>query len=236
MRLLALATITGLFFSLNACSSSGGNSGKASLNTQRVAEMRLIERVQQAGDTFRSIVTASDGSVPEGLLKRSNCMAVIPGVLKAAFIVGGRHGEGIATCRTPENTWSPPAFVSLTGASVGFQIGAESADLVLFFAGEKARAGLYRNNLTLGGDIGITAGPVGRQASGQADSDFQGVYSYAKAAGLFAGISLAGTSIRPNPEANELYYGQAASNEDILSERVGVFVPSEARSFLAALP
>ena len=202
---------------------------------QNLESARLTSRVEKAKEVYQKLLLAPDGGIPEDLIKKSTCVAVLPDVLKAAFIAGGRFGKGIVSCKGVNDVWSPPAFYKLASGSIGFQIGAESTDFILFFMSEKAKRALLNTKFNLGADLGIAAGPVGRSATGGVDLDFTGIYSYARSQGLFAGVSIQGAMLEPDTDSNEAYYGKGVTVENILIDQSVSSVPTEAQAFLSIL-
>jgi len=197
----------------------------------------LAQKVEMAHQVWSELFEVPDRAVPQGLVERSRCVAVIPRIYKGAFGVGGRHGRGILTCRDQQGTWSPPTFVKLSGGSFGFQVGFEASDLVLFFLTEGSVLSLLESKITLGGDASVAAGPAGRTASATTDLKLRAeIYAYAKAKGLFAGVSVEGARLAPAPQANYEYYGRWVPPKSILFDNPPLVVPPEARAFLAALP
>lgn len=175
------------------------------------------ERAREAGTVLAEIMGAPDGGIPGDLLEKSHAIAIVPHVVKAAFIVGGRHGKGLISRRNEDGSWTTPAFITLSAGSVGFQIGASATDLVLVFTNEDGLRPLLKGKFTLGGDASVAAGPVGRTASGSTDVTLRSaIYSYARSKGLFAGVSLDGASITMDDSANEAVYGSPLTGEDIL--------------------
>ena len=198
---------------------------------------KLEEKVAASTEVYQTLLSAKDKDVPQSLLKDARCIAVIPHTLKGAIGYGARHGSGIMTCRNADGTWGPISFVKLTGGSIGFQIGAESTDYVLFFMSDKSVRSLLKSKFTLGGKASVAAGPFGR--SGEADTDLHlnaEIYSYAKSKGLFAGVSLEGAKLRPDDDANRVYYGQAVMAEHLLLDHRAPNMPSSEQQFLSALP
>ena len=160
---------------------------------------------EEAAKVFDEIM-ASDSSIPKALVDKAQAIAVFPGVLKAAFIVGGREGKGVISRRT-EGGWSAPAFFNLGGGSVGAQIGADKTDYVLLIMNEKGLNKLLEDKFELGGEVGVAAGPVGREASGATDAQLQAeILTYSRAKGAFIGAALKGTSISPDNDLNEAFY------------------------------
>lgn len=195
---------------------------------------KLAERADNAAAVLSEILGAPDKEIPTWLLERAHCVAVIPKVVKAGFIVGGRHGEGLLSCQT-ENGWSRPSYVSLTGGSFGLQIGAQATDFVLVFATESAVQHLFKDKFTIGGDASVSAGPVGRTA--EAGTDIQldhEIYSYSRSQGVFAGVSIEGAEFSIDEDANEMMYEGAVTARDLLTSP-GASAPEVMTEFLAAL-
>jgi lipid-binding SYLF domain-containing protein len=144
----------------------------------------------------------------------------VPGIIKAGFVVGGRFGRGVVIVRDEQGNWCPPIFITVTGGSVGWQIGAQSSDIVLVFKSRRSLDGILQGKkFTLGGDAAVAAGPVGRQAEAGTDVQFQAeIYSYARSRGLFAGVSLEGTAILVDNKADAAFYGQpGVTPQDIIA-------------------
>lgn len=201
------------------------------------SEAKLEEKVRTATEVYRELLNEPDRGVPEALLSDCRCVAVIPHVLKGAIGYGARYGRGVMSCRDSSGSWSPLSFVTLTGGSVGFQIGGESSDFVLFFMTDRGVRSLIQSKFTLGGKASVAAGPVGRSAEASTDLELNAeIYSYAKSKGLFAGISLEGARLAPDEKANQQYYGKATSARALLLEHEAARIPPEAQSFLDALP
>ncbi len=196
----------------------------------------ITDRVRSSTEVYQELVSAPDRGVPQKLLDDCSCIAVIPHVVKAAFIVGGKHGKGIVTCRNKEGIWSPIAFLTIAGGSVGFQIGGEATDLVLFIMSDHGARSLLKSEFTLGGNASVAAGPVGRTASGDTDIRLNAeIYAYARAKGLFGGISLEGASLSPDEDAVREFYGTDLSPEALLFEHQTRESPAVAQEFLKAL-
>jgi len=176
-----------------------------------------VEQSQKAATVFTEIMNTPDKGIPKQLLESAHCVAVFPNVIKAGFIVGGRGGRGVASCRT-SNGWSAPAFFNLGGGSVGLQIGAESTDFVLLFMNEKGINSLLSDQFTLGGDASVAAGPVGRQAGAETDVKLNAqILSYSRSKGLFAGLELKGVVIKPDKDDMRDVYGASVSARDVLN-------------------
>jgi lipid-binding SYLF domain-containing protein len=194
---------------------------------------KLDERIRDATDVVHELISTPDKGIPLRVAARARCVIVVPGLKKAAFVVGAQYGQGLATCRTPHG-WSAPAFILLTGASFGLQAGAQSTDLVLVGVNRKSADDLLKEKIKLGGDIAAAAGPVGRNSqaaiSALANAEF---LSYSRSKGLFAGIDLTGDFINQNKEDTRTFYGREIDYKTILSG--GVPAPPAARPFIAAV-
>ncbi len=190
--------------------------------------------LQRATETVQNITTASpDKGVPKTVLEGAKCVAVIPKLVKGAFIVGGEHGTGVATCRTTNGQWSAPAPFSVSGISWGPQIGGKSTDLMMFIMNEDGMTGLMKGHIKLGADVSAAAGPVGRSAS--ADAGYKaGVLTYSSSKGAFIGASLNGAELQQDNKATKEWYGTEVSFKDILqgNERIP---NAEARDFVNAV-
>jgi SH3 domain-containing YSC84-like protein 1 len=192
------------------------------------------KRLAEAATVLKEIHTAPDKDIPTELWEKAHCVAVIPSVKKAAFIVGGEYGKGVISCRNGAD-WSAPSFVSLQKGSVGFQIGGESVDLVLLFMTDQSVNRLFDNKIALGAESSVAGGPVGRDARAMTDGQLKAqILSYSRAQGLFAGIDLTGGVLKPDSDENREFYGRAYSAREILRDRK-VNPPAAAEPFLAAL-
>jgi lipid-binding SYLF domain-containing protein len=192
-----------------------------------------VERMQKSVDVLQSIMSTPDKGIPEEVLSGAKCIVIVPNLLKGGFIFGGKHGRGVASCRTPEG-WSAPAFVSIGGGSWGLQIGVEGVDLVFVIQNEEGMKHFINGNFELGGDASAAAGPVGRHAS--ADTDWKlnaEILTYSRARGAFAGLTLTGAAIRRDDDSTEATYGHDVSTRHILDG--GQAVPASAQSFLNAV-
>jgi SH3 domain-containing YSC84-like protein 1 len=190
--------------------------------------------LQRATETVQNITTASpDKGVPAKVLDGAKCVAVIPKLIKGAFIVGGEHGTGVATCRTANNTWSAPAPFSVSGISWGPQIGGKSTDLMMFIMNEEGMNGLMKGHIKLGADVSAAAGPVGRSAS--ADAGYKaGILTYSSSKGAFIGASLNGAELQQDNKATKDWYGKEVSFGDILQGNEKI-PNAEARDFVNAV-
>lgn len=185
-----------------------------------------------AAKVFNELMGSPDSGIPKELIDKAQAIAVFPGVLKAAFVLGGRKGEGVISRRTPSG-WSAPAFFSLGGGSFGAQIGANKTDYVLLIMNEKGLNGLLGDKFEMGGEVGIAAGPVGREASAATDSQLQAeILTYSRTKGAFIGAALKGTAITPDNDLNQAFYGVKAN--EVLSGAVTV-IPSSVSVYPQAL-
>lgn len=190
---------------------------------------------QLASETLHDIAEIPEEGIPPALLTNAYAVAVIPRVIKAGLLFGGRYGTGLLTVRTANNEWSNPAFVELYGGSFGLQVGVQSTDVVLVFKHRKSIDDIVNGKVTLGADASVAAGPVGRRAEASTDAELQAeVYSYSRSRGLFAGVSLEGAIIQIDYPANDSFYGQAYSASEILSDQP-IQRPVEASRFLDVL-
>lgn len=187
------------------------------------AQSEEARRVAESTTVLSEIMGAADQSVPRSIMEKAQGIAVFPSLVKAGFIVGGQRGHGILSVRDEKSgTWSAPAFLTITGGSVGFQIGAQAVDLVLVIMNRRGLEQLVDNQFKVGADASVAAGPVGRDASASTDIQMRAqILSYSRTRGLFAGISLNGTTINQDRDANERFYGQAYRTGQIVFERLG---------------
>ena len=187
------------------------------------AASREEKRVGDAADVLEQLLRIPEKTVPPALLSRAYAVAVIPNVYKAAFGLGARRGKGIIVVRQDDNSWSNPAFITLTGGSVGWQAGLQSTDIILVFKTRKGVDGIENGRLTLGADASVAAGPLGRQTSIATDIEFKAeVYSYSRNRGLFAGVALEGSGVTMDRKANAAFY----SSSSMTPERIFVSSPN----------
>jgi SH3 domain-containing YSC84-like protein 1 len=195
------------------------------------------DRLKDCGVVLKEILDIPD-DIPQGLLDKADCVVVYPSVLKAAFVVGGSYGRGAMTCRNGENfagSWGTPTMMALEGGSFGFQIGGQSTDFVLLVMNEGGARGILAGKVKLGGDASVAAGPVGRDASAETDVTLRSeILSYSRSRGLFAGISLEGSTIRPDNKANEQIYGEKLEAKRIVLSG-HVKVPAVAEQLVSIL-
>lgn len=193
-----------------------------------------IERLANAATVLDEIMSAPDKGIPQEVIDNAKCIAVVPRMMKAAFIFGGKHGRGVATCRTANGGWSAPAFISIGGGSWGFQIGAQGVDLVMTVMNEQGMQRMLSNKFQLGGDASATAGPVGRHAS--AGTDWKAgseILTYSRTKGLFAGVSLTGAVVQQDMDSTRDIYRKKIMQRSILSGAVAT--PASATAFMAAV-
>ncbi|MBI1796617.1 MAG: lipid-binding SYLF domain-containing protein [Candidatus Eisenbacteria bacterium] len=196
----------------------------------------LQRRVADAREVYQELINTPDRNVPRQLREGCKCVAVLPHVVKGAIGFGARFGRGVICCRDAGGGWSPVAFVQLTGGSWGLQIGAESADVVLFFMTDRGVRSLLGSKFTLGAKAGVAAGPVGRTAEAATDVKLNAeIYSYARTKGLFAGVSLEGARIAVDDKGDERYYGAPVTAKQILFDRSVPKRPEGMDAFLDAL-
>ena len=196
------------------------------------SKQRKILRTSQL--VLEEIQKSPDQQIPMNLISKAKAIIVFPTMLKAGFFVGARYGKGIASVRAEETgEWGPPAFLFTTGGSFGFQFGAQTIDLILLVMSQRGLEGLLNEQFTLGGDIAISAGPLGRHAEASADVFMQGeIYSYSRSKGLFGGVSLKGTIITSDSDANLTYYGHPYTSEEILLTKQVRKVPESGNQFI----
>lgn len=195
----------------------------------------VTARIDEAGKVFTEINTAQDKGIPSELLERAQCIGIIPGMKRAGFIVGGNYGKGVLVCRNPTTRgWSAPATVRVEGGSIGLQIGAGETDVVFVVMNRRGMDKLMEDKFTIGGDVSAMGGPVGRSATANTDAFMRAeILSYSRARGVFAGITLNGSTLRPDKDDNRLLYGSDVTQREILSGKV--HHPAAAASLYAAL-
>jgi len=185
------------------------------------AQEKEIQRADNAVRVLSEILAIPEESIPERLLREAEAIAVMPDVVKAGLIFGGRGGKGLMAVRGSDGTWSNPTFITLGGGSFGFQAGVQSADVVLVFRNRRGVDNIVNGKFTLGADASVAAGPVGRSAQASTDGQLKAeIYSYSRARGLFAGIALDGAVIAIDNRANRRVYGRDVTARMILENRV----------------
>jgi len=190
------------------------------------------DRVVAAGTVISEIMNVPD-DIPQSVIDKADCVVVLPSVLKAAFIVGGSYGRGVLTCRSGRNfrgPWSAPSMMALEGASFGFQLGGQATDFVLLLMSPTSASNILKSKVKIGGDASAAAGPVGRNASAETDVTLRAeILSYSRARGLFAGISLAGSTLRPDNDGNKKLYGKDVTADAIVFDKAVAIPPSAAK-------
>lgn len=181
---------------------------------------REVKIAENAIRVLREVMQAPDKAIPRELLDGAYAVAVVPDVVKAGFIIGGRRGSGMLAVKT-NGVWSNPSFVSITGGSIGFQAGVQSSDIVLVFSSQRGVDSIVHGKFTLGADASVAAGPVGRNASAATDGALKAeIYSYSRARGLFAGVALDGSVISIDNKSNQRVYGRGVTPRRILENGV----------------
>jgi len=194
-------------------------------------------RIQNAGTVLKEVLDVPE-NIPGGLLNKARCVIVLPSVLKAAFIVGGDYGRGVMTCRTGtdrKGPWGAPVMMAMEGGNVGFQAGGQATDFVILVMNSRGADSLLHSKVKLGADASAAAGPKGREAEAATDVTIRAeMLSYSRARGLFAGVSLEGSTLRSDGEANERVYGKDVSAKDVIGQSK-VTAPKSAHTLLSVL-
>ena len=202
---------------------------------QRSDESDEARRLREASVVFGEIMTAADDAIPRALLGNAEGIAVFPGTVRAGFIFGGMRGRGIISART-ENGWSPPAFLTLTGGSFGLQIGGQAVDLILVVKNRRGLENLVSNQFKLGADAAVAAGPLGREVEASTDLQLRAqILSYSRARGLFAGVTVNGSTVRQDRDANERFYGERLETQQIVFGTSAVDHPEPVALWLETL-
>jgi len=195
------------------------------------------DRLDNAGKVLQEILNIPD-NIPQDLLDKAECVIVIPSVVKAAFIIGGSYGRGAMTCRTGEHftgPWSAPSMIALEGGSFGLQLGGQATDFVLLVMNPRGADAILSSKVKLGADASAAAGPKGRTASADTDVTLRAeILTYSRARGLFAGVSLEGSTLRPDGDANRHVYGREVGAKEII-RKGGVAVPGAAEPLISLL-
>jgi len=183
------------------------------------AQQVETDRANEAARVLEEILSAPDKGVPEAIIEKAQAVVVIPSTVKGALLIGAQRGKGVMSVKSASG-WSAPAFITLTGGSVGLQIGGQATDIVLVVVNERGIENLAQNTFKIGGDASVAAGPVGREATASTDYKLQAeILSYSRSRGLFAGVSLAESTIRADRNANEKIYGVGYSTKNIVVDR-----------------
>ncbi|HKK00748.1 MAG TPA: lipid-binding SYLF domain-containing protein [Desulfuromonadales bacterium] len=186
--------------------------------TLSFAASKQQEKLNASISVLNQVMAIPEKGIPPDLLANAYGIAIIPNVIKVGFILGGRYGTGVLVIRDGDNHWGNPSFITLTGGSLGWQIGAQSTDVILVFKTRRSVEGIIKGKFTLGADAAVAAGPVGRRVEGATDVKLKAeIYSYSRSRGLFAGVSLEGSAIQIDKDANASFYGRSGiSAGDIL--------------------
>jgi lipid-binding SYLF domain-containing protein len=199
------------------------------------AKTKTAERLDDSASLFSEIMGTPDRSIPQDLLERAHCIILVPGLKKAAFGVGAKYGRGFAVCRAAGGEgWGPPAAIRIEGGGFGLQIGVSSTDVVLLVMNERGMKKLSSSKFTVGGDATAAAGPVGRNATAQTDAFMTAeILSWSRSKGLFAGVSLDGSTLRNDLDENQILYGQPWTSKEILGS--GAKMPAAASKLITVL-
>jgi len=202
---------------------------------QRSDESDEARRLREASVVLGEIMTAEDDAIPRALFGDAEGVAVFPGTVRAGFIFGGVRGRGIISART-ESGWSAPAFLTLTGGSFGLQIGGQVIDLILVIKNRRGLENLVSNQFKLGADAAVAAGPLGREAEASTDLQLRAqILSYSRARGLFAGVTVNGSTVRQDRDANERFYGERLETQQIVFGTSAVEHPEPVALWLETL-
>ena len=183
------------------------------------AQQAESDRVAESAKVLEEVLNVKDNNIPKAILDKAKAIVVIPSTVKGAFVVGAQRGKGVISARV-DSQWSAPAFITLTGGSIGLQVGGQATDIVLVVMNERGLNNLMQNSFKIGGSISVAAGPLGREAEGATDARFQAeILSYSRSRGVFAGVSIAGSTIRADRDANEKIYGIAYNTRQIVLEK-----------------
>jgi len=215
----------GLFLTLLVALSVGPAFGKS----------KEGERLAEAAKAFGEIMAAPDKGIPGDLLSKADCVVIIPGMKKGGFIVGGRYGKGLVSCRNKAKTdWGAPAMLEMGGGSVGLQIGASAIDVVMLVMERGGMDSLLKDKFTLGGDASVAGGPVGRATTAETDAAMKAkILSYSRSRGVFAGLELKGATLNQDGNANKALYGREIDAPDILAGKVAT--PAAAKPIVDVL-
>jgi lipid-binding SYLF domain-containing protein len=200
------------------------------------ASAKESTRVASAIEVMDKTMEIPEQAIPPALLANAQGIAVIPGVIKVGFVLGGQYGNGVLLVRGKNGAWSNPVFVTLMSGSVGWQIGAQATDFVIVFKSPRSIEGIMKGKYTLGADAAVAAGPVGRRAEASTDVELQAeIYSYSRSRGLFAGISLEGSSLQIDHESNAAFYGKGDVRPSEVLESMEVKTPPDAEKLKKTL-
>ncbi len=192
------------------------------------------KRLTNSAEVFQEVMQMADRAIPQKLLDKAECVIIVPGLLKGAFIVGGKYGRGFVVCRREAAGWGPPAAIRVEGGSFGVQIGGSETDVVMLVMNQRGVKRLSQSKFTLGADASVAAGPVGRQASADTDGLLTAeILTWSRSRGVFAGVSLQGATLRPDSKVNTEMYQQSWGIREIVSS--GLETPEAARELVKLL-
>jgi lipid-binding SYLF domain-containing protein len=208
----------------------------ATLGAGLLSAAEAPERLQAAADSLKEVMGIPDKSIPQDLLERAQCIVIVPGLKKGAFIVGAKYGKGFVSCRRPSGVgWSAPGAIRVEGGSFGFQIGGSETDAFMLVMNKKGMDRLLSTKFTLGGDASVAAGPVGRSTQAETDAALTAeILTWSRQRGLFAGISLSGATLREDSDWNQDLYGKKITNREIIMKG-GVEAPKSASELMSEL-
>jgi lipid-binding SYLF domain-containing protein len=222
LSVLAFALAAALILSLSTEAQEGPNSDESS-------------RIRESTTVLNEVMTTADTAIPASIASRAEGIAIFPGTLKAGFIFGGMRGRGILSART-EGGWSAPTFMTLTGGSVGLQIGGQAADLVLIIMNRRGLEQFVRNQFKFGADAAVAAGPVGRDAQATTDLQLRAeILSYSRARGLFAGVTVNGSTVRADLDANQRFYGKRLTGPQLVLDNAAIETPTPVPEWVQTL-
>ena len=192
------------------------------------------ERLGGSATILKEVLAAPDKGIPEDLLRKAQCVVVVPSVKQGALIVGAKYGRGFLVCRTANGGWGSPGALRIEGGSFGFQIGGSETDVIMLVMDERSMKGILSSKFTLGGAADVAAGPVGRSSTAQTDATMNAkILSYSRSRGVFAGIALTGATLRQDLDENAEMYGKQITNQDVVSSNPAP--PAAAADLLAVL-
>ena len=234
MRLLRRIAAPVLVAAAVVCAAAPAQAQRKSPTAARKRAADASRHSREAAEVLRKIMSVPEREIPRDLLESAEAVAVCPGVIKAAFIVGGRKGDCVISRRTLKRQWSAPVFYNLAGGSVGAQIGGAKTDYVLLFMNAEALKGLMEDKFEIGGEAEAAAGPIGRAAGASTNPRLSaGILSYSRSKGAFLGVSLKGVAITPDNDLNEAFYGRKAS--ELVNAQEDTPVPTQVRALPLAL-
>ncbi|MEO5936470.1 MAG: lipid-binding SYLF domain-containing protein [Terriglobales bacterium] len=236
MKRLSVLVLCSAILFISGCAqtrNSQSSGGTAATSNVSGAKAETYDRLRDAGNVLNELMNTPDQAIPQTVLAGAKCVAVVPSMVKGGFILGARHGRGVATCRTG-NGWSAPAFFTITGGSWGPQIGVEAVDLVMLFMNEEGTKSLLASKFKLGADASVAAGPFGRDASASTDVSMKsGILTYSRSRGLFAGLTLNGANVQVDDESQDAFYGRQMEFANLLTGKVTA--PAAANTFLTSV-